>query len=94
MITLEEMKKLAKLSRLELSDAELELHRAQFGPILGHIDQLRALDLSNVEPLTGVESLAGVLREDVVHPGLDREQAFRNAPSSEAGHFTIPKVIG
>ena len=86
--------KLAKLSRLELSDADVESMKGHLQNMLSHLDELRSLDLANVEPMTSVDEPATALRPDVVGECLPTELAFRNAPRVENDHFVIPKVIG
>lgn len=94
MLERKDILKLAKLSRLELDDADVDSVSTHLGKLLDHMESLRALDLSNVEPMTGAEDAACVLRPDVVVPGFTHEQAFLNAPKVENGHFAIPKVMG
>ncbi|HOG69196.1 MAG TPA: Asp-tRNA(Asn)/Glu-tRNA(Gln) amidotransferase subunit GatC [Fibrobacteraceae bacterium] len=86
--------KLAKLSRLDLSEADMESVSTHLGQMLNHMEALCELDLSGVEPMTGVENETTPLREDVPQPSFSTEQIFRNAPKVESDHFVIPKVIG
>ena len=86
--------RLAKLSRLELDEAGIAEVSAHLGKMLTHMDSLRSLDLSAVEPMTGAEDSDTVLRPDVVVPSFDHAKAFLNAPAVDSGHFMIPKVIG
>lgn len=94
MLEREEILKLAKLSRLEIKEDEIESMKGHLDKMLAHLDALKALDLSHVEPMTAVENGATILREDVPVQGFTLEQAFRNAPAVENDHFAIPKVIG
>jgi len=94
MLEREEVLKLAKLSRLSVSEEEIPAMKAHLDNMLNHLETLKALDLSNVEPMTGVENDATILREDVPVQGFSLEQAFANAPAVENDHFAIPKVIG
>lgn len=93
MLERDDILNLAKLSRLTLSEEDLESVSTHLGNILSHMEALRGLDLKNVEPMTGVENESTVLREDVPVPSLTPEQTFRNAPKVEDDHFVIPKVI-
>jgi len=86
--------KLAKLSRLELSEAEVESMKGHLQNMLSHLDELRSLDLTNVEPMTSVDEPLTLLRPDVVGECLSSELTFFNAPRVENEHFVIPKVIG
>ncbi len=83
----------ARLSRLELTDEERTMFRAQLGSILEHFRQLDALDLSGVAPTAHALGAANVLREDVPEPCLSREEALANAPAAEDGYFVVPPVI-
>lgn len=94
MLEREDILKLAKLSRLSVDEADIPAMAKHLDGMLGHMEALRALDLSNVEPMTGVEDGAMVLREDVPVQGFTLEQAFKNAPEMENDHYVIPKVIG
>jgi aspartyl-tRNA(Asn)/glutamyl-tRNA(Gln) amidotransferase subunit C len=94
MLERQEILKLAKLSRLELSDADIVSVSSHLGKMLQHMESLRALDLSAVEPMTGAEDAATVLRPDVIEPSFTHEQAFLNAPQVDSGHFVMPKVMG
>ena len=93
-LTTDELRKLCKLARLNPELEDLNALSGHFDRMLGHMDALRALDLSDVEPLIRLDEIEGHLRPDVVHPSLSREEAFRNAPTEEFNHFAIPKVIG
>jgi aspartyl-tRNA(Asn)/glutamyl-tRNA(Gln) amidotransferase subunit C len=93
MLTEEELQKLAKLSRLEISAEEIPQLQEQFTKMLAHMDSLSKLDLSDVEPLTVVDENTGVMREDVVRESLSQQKAFQNAPAVEQNHFSIPKTI-
>lgn len=94
MLEREEVLKLAKLSRLSVSEEEIPALKGHLDKMLNHLDALKALDLSNVEPMTGVENGSTILREDVPVQGFSLDQAFANAPAVENDHFAIPKVIG
>lgn len=94
MLEQNEVMKLAKLSRLSISEEEVPAVKGHLDKMLNHLDALKALDLSHVEPMTAVENGSTILREDVPVQGLSLEQAFANAPATENDHFAIPKVIG
>ena len=94
MLESEEVLKLAKLSRLSISEEEIPAIKGHLDKMLDHLDALKALDLSHVEPMTAVENGETILREDVPVQGFTLEQAFANAPAVENDHFAIPKVIG
>jgi aspartyl-tRNA(Asn)/glutamyl-tRNA(Gln) amidotransferase subunit C len=86
-----DIKKLAGLSRLTLSEAEAEDAKHRLQEILKLMENLKKLDLKNIEPM--VADTASSLREDIPLRGFLYEQAFMNAPLEENHHFAIPKVI-
>ena len=94
MITKEEVLKVAKLARLEFSEAEIAGFTAQLATILGYVDQLSAADISGVEPTCFVAPSHDPLRDDAEAPSLPAESLLANGPSVKKGHFAVPKVIG
>jgi aspartyl-tRNA(Asn)/glutamyl-tRNA(Gln) amidotransferase subunit C len=70
----------ARLARLELTDEEVQRMAGELSHVLDHIEKIRELDLSGVEPTTHVIDVAGVVRADVVEPSLPVEVALANAP--------------
>ena len=93
MLEREDVLKLAKLSRLEVAEGDIDAGKGDLDTMLDHMEALKALDLSNVEPMTAVENGATILREDVPVQGFSLDQAFANAPAVENDHFAIPKVM-
>ena len=93
MITREDVEHVARLARLELSDAELERMREQLNAILGYIDKLRELDVTNVEPTSHAVPLVNVMREDEVVPCLPQDQMLANAPDRVGELFRVPRII-
>jgi aspartyl-tRNA(Asn)/glutamyl-tRNA(Gln) amidotransferase subunit C len=91
-INREEVKHIALLSRLELTEAELDAYTHDLDEILGYAEKLQSLDVSNVEPLSHAVPMFNVMREDIVKPSLTHEEALRNAPEQEDGCFKVPKV--
>lgn len=92
-ITPDTVRHVALLSRLELSEAEIESFAKDMTNILGYVDKLAELDVSNVEPTSHSLKLSNVFREDVVKPSLSNEEALANAPDSEDGYFKVPAVL-
>ena len=83
----------ALLSRLELSEQELDKFTGQLDAILEYIDVLNQVDTSAVEPLAHVLEIRNVMRADEVQPSLPREAALQNAPDAEDGFFKVPKIV-
>ncbi len=92
-ITRAEVEHVARLARLELTEDEKERMTAQLDAILGYVDKLNALDTSQVEPTTTVIPMVSVMRDDVVRPSLDREEALANAPDRADAFFRVPRII-
>ena len=83
----------ALLSRLELSENELDKFTGQLDAILEYIDVLNQVDTSAVEPMAHVLEIRNVMRADEVQPSLPREAALQNAPDAEDGFFKVPKIV-
>jgi aspartyl-tRNA(Asn)/glutamyl-tRNA(Gln) amidotransferase subunit C len=95
-ITEKEVRYVASLANLQLSDEEVRRLNHDLDEVLTHIDALNELDTSNVEPMAQVLYEAGstsTLRDDVPCPALGTAVALANAPVSGAGYFKVPKVI-
>jgi aspartyl-tRNA(Asn)/glutamyl-tRNA(Gln) amidotransferase subunit C len=90
MIDREQVLHVARLARLELSEAELERMSAELSGILEHLDRISALDLDGVEPTSHVVALENVLRADVPWESLPRERALEQAPDTDDGAFRVP----
>ncbi len=93
MISRQDVEHVARLARLELGDAELERMREQLNAILGYIDKLRELDVTNVEPTSHAVPLVNVMREDEVVPCLPQDQMLANAPDRVGELFRVPRII-
>jgi aspartyl-tRNA(Asn)/glutamyl-tRNA(Gln) amidotransferase subunit C len=93
-ITINDVEHIAKLAKLEFTDAEKEKFTHQMNSILEYMEQLNSLDTSNVEPLSHVIELSNVFRADEMKPGVSTEEALKNAPEKNEQFFKVPKVIG
>lgn len=93
-LTDEEVRKLALLARLDISNEEVASVRPQLDSILQFVEQLSELDTSNVEPMTTALDVDNRWREDALVAGLSNEQAMENAPASKDGCFLVPPVLG
>ena len=93
-ITPDDVRKVAKLARLALPDADLQRLSGQLESILGYVAKLGQVDLTGVEPLAHALPLHNVLREDVPGPALPLEKVLQNAPQTDGPFFAVPKVIG
>lgn len=92
-----DIKKIAKLAHLEITDDEAAIYAPQMDEIVAYVEQLNALDTETVEPAIGGLTKEGeatdTRREDVPHESLGQKLALDQAPSAEEGHFRVPKVL-
>lgn len=92
-VSLDDVRKVAHLARLELSEEEEARIAEDLGQMLDYVAALNKLDTDNVLPTAHVLPISNVFREDTVMPSLPQAEALANAPSSGHGHFRVPKVI-
>ena len=92
-VDVEQVRHIAKLARIAMSDAEIVALVPELNNILDWVEQLGEIDTDGVEPLTAVIDQKLRLRDDVVTDGDRREAVLANAPSAEHGFFAVPKVI-
>jgi aspartyl-tRNA(Asn)/glutamyl-tRNA(Gln) amidotransferase subunit C len=83
----------AHLARLELSDAELESMARHLSSILDYVDQLKQINTDNVEPLAHPLPIHNVFREDEPAPSLPVDAALANAPKREGDFYSVPAVL-
>lgn len=90
MLQPEVVEHVARLARLELSDAELERMAGELSKVLDHIEKIRELDLDGVEPTSHVIDVVNALRADAPEPSLPRDVALESAPEPVSGGFGVP----
>lgn len=93
-LTAEEVRKVADLARLQLSDEEIEAHREQLSSVLAYVEQLNELDLEGVAPTAHAVGQVNVWREDEARPSLALEDVLYNAPEQAHNQFLIQAVLG
>jgi aspartyl-tRNA(Asn)/glutamyl-tRNA(Gln) amidotransferase subunit C len=93
MIDRKDVEHVARLTRLTLTDAELERMREQLNSILAHLDTLRAVATEGVEPTSHAVDVVNVMRDDVVTPCLSQADALANAPDPSGELFRVPRII-
>ncbi|WP_257350748.1 Asp-tRNA(Asn)/Glu-tRNA(Gln) amidotransferase subunit GatC [Pseudalkalibacillus decolorationis] len=89
----EEVKHVAKLARLAVTEEEAEMFTKQLDDIIGYAEQLNELNTDDVEPTTHVLDLKNVLREDNVKDWFTRDEALKNAPDQQNGLIKVPAVL-
>ena len=88
-----EVRKVAKLARLDLTDAEVEEFTGQLVAILDYVQTMNRLDTQAVEPLAHCLPVSNCFREDIVQSSLDVEKALANAPDRDEDFFKVPKIL-
>lgn len=90
---IEEVRKVAKLARLELSEADLSTMAQQLTGILSYMDQLKELNTDGVEPMAHPLPVQNVFRADELRPSLPVDEALRNAPARSGDFFAVPAIL-
>ena len=93
-LTEDDVRHVAKLARLRLTDEEITEQTTKLGAILSYIDKLSEVDIDGVEPMVHAMELVNVLRPDEVGNSLTADDALRNAPDRDDNFFKVPKVLG
>jgi aspartyl-tRNA(Asn)/glutamyl-tRNA(Gln) amidotransferase subunit C len=89
----EDIKKISRLARIEISKNDFDNVASQVNKIIGWVDSLKEVDTSMVEPMTGVYDTPLRLEADKITDGGIAEDVLKNAPDAKYGYFTVPKVI-
>ena len=92
-LTTDEVRHVAELAKLALTDAEVTEYTEQLSAILDYADQLREIDTSDVPPTPYVLPLSNIMREDEPAPCLTNQEALANAPDSDNGFFRVRAVF-
>ena len=93
-ISLDEVRHVAKLARLELTDEEITTLQGELSALLEHVDRVRQLDTADVPPTAHPLPLVNVLRPDEPRPGLDREEVLAAAPAVDSDRVLVPAILG
>lgn len=93
-IRIDDVRHVAKLARLDLSEQELERYTQQLGSILHYVNKISELDVTDVPPMEHALPLHNVLRDDIPEPALPVEKALSNAPQRDGDFFSVPKILG
>ncbi len=93
MIESKDVMKIAKLSRLMLTEAEEDLYAGQLNGILVYVEKLKELETAGIAPTSHVLDLQNVMREDRTTACLPVEEALMNAPDSKDGFYRVPRII-
>ena len=92
-IGISEIHRLAALTRIGVSDEQAEHLAAELGQIVGFVEQLSAVDISDTLPTDQVTALVDVWRKDIVKPSMPRELLLSNAPEQKDGYIVVKRVL-
>lgn len=92
-ISEEEVRHIASLAKLKLSDEEVKKFSVELGQITEFVETLKEVDVSEVNPTAFIVDKTNVFREDELKESFDRELILKNAPSKDAGCISVPKVV-
>lgn len=89
-----DVRRVARLARIAIADADIPALRAELGAVLAHADALRGLDLTDVEPMTSPVDAVAPMRDDTPGPAVSREAFLAMAPETVPPFLKVPKVLG
>jgi aspartyl-tRNA(Asn)/glutamyl-tRNA(Gln) amidotransferase subunit C len=92
-VDLQTVKRVARLSRIAVSEEDAQRMAGELNVILGFVEQLNEVDVAGVEPMTSVMPMAMKKRQDAVTDGGKADDIVANAPATEEGFFLVPKVV-
>ena len=90
----DQVRHVARLSRLQLTDQEVSHFASQLSAVLDYISKLNELDVADVEPMAHAADVSNVLRKDQPQPGMPVDKALENAPDASDPFFKVPKILG
>ena len=92
-ISSSDVRKVAKLARLELPEDQIETYTKQIEEILSYVDQLQEIDTINIPPTTRAVEVINSMREDKVEVKFSREDILNQAPNREGDFYRVPKIL-
>ncbi|QTM98234.1 MULTISPECIES: Asp-tRNA(Asn)/Glu-tRNA(Gln) amidotransferase subunit GatC [Sediminibacillus] len=92
-ISKEQVRHVAHLARLAISDEEVEKMTKQLDDIIHYAESLNELNTEDVEPTTHVLDLKNVMRKDEPRKWIEKEDALKNAPDKQDGQFRVPSIL-
>lgn len=94
MLTPDDVRRVAQLTRIAMTDAEAETLRDQLARVLDHFESLRRVDTDGVEPTGHVTETTSVMRDDETRPSLPRDAVLKNAPDVDEPFIRVKPVLG
>ena len=93
MLTKEEVIKIAKLARIELTEKEVEKFQKELSTVLDYVEELKSVDVSGLEEVSQVTGLVNVQRDDIVVDHGNREEIFSQAPEMKDGYYKVKAIL-
>lgn len=93
MLTTEEVKKLAQLARIQLTDAEVEKFRKELSTVLDYVDELKQVNVDGLEEVSQVTGLVNIQREDVAVEADNHDAIFSEVPEMKDGYFKVKAIL-
>jgi aspartyl-tRNA(Asn)/glutamyl-tRNA(Gln) amidotransferase subunit C len=88
-----QVRKAAKLARLDVSEAQVAEFAGQLNAIIGYVERMNELKTDDVEPLAHCLPISNVFREDTIKESLGTEKTLANAPQRDGAFFKVPKIL-
>ena len=92
-VSKEDVKHIARLSKLDMTEQELEKYTNDLSSIVDFANELSNVNVEGVKPTAHILDIKNVFRKDEVQPSYDREEILKNAPSKDAGCVSVPRVV-
>lgn len=92
-VSIEEVRHMARLSKLEINEQEETIFRRQFGDILDHMDILVKVDTTGIEPLYSPSTQCEYTRPDIADNTRTQQQILANAPDTDGEYFIVPRIV-
>jgi aspartyl-tRNA(Asn)/glutamyl-tRNA(Gln) amidotransferase subunit C len=92
-ISTDQVKHVANLARLSITEEDAELFASQLDAIITFAEQLNEVDTENVKPTSHVLDMKNIMREDIPKKGLDNEEVVKNAPDHTDGYIRVPSIL-
>lgn len=87
------IKKLSNLAKINLSEEQIEKYTNDLSSVISYMEEIKNLDVANVSETARVIDEENILREDIVGPSLNQEQALRNSKNTHNGYFLVPQIL-
>lgn len=87
------VKNLSKLAKINIFDEQIEKYTKDLSSVIGYMEEIKNLDVSNIEETARIAKDENVLRDDIVKESLSQQDALKNSKNTHGGHFLVPKIL-